>query len=209
MDPPIVIFYSEIITDELISSLISNIVPPTDKTLSVEELILCTKVSRSVQRKHTEIPRPPNCFMIYRKNALAQKEREVNKDNTPFNMREFSKEVAAQWKTEPDEVVNYYTQIAEIARIIHSKLYPHYKYKPRRPGRRRRMTEPSRKQQNRKRREEDSISEFHNVSSTSTDIYFDGRKEFECAEPNSDADEFNHLLNNMNLCDIDMLDRLS
>ena len=155
--------------------------------------------------------------MMYRKNAIAQKKREANEDNTPFNMGKFSKEVAAQWKKEPPKVVNYYTQIAEIVRIIHSRLYPHYKYKPRRPGRRRRMTEPSRKQQNRKRREEDSISGFQfyvhnidNVSRTSTDIYYDGSKEFECAEPNSNADEFNHLLNNMNLCsDIDMLDRLS
>ncbi|CAG8463152.1 6408_t:CDS:1 [Paraglomus occultum] len=222
MDTPTVIFHSEIPTDQSISSLISGIVPPPNITLflRVEELIICRNVPRSVQRGHTQVARPPNCFMIYRKNCLAGRRRTVN-DGRPFNMSSFSKEIAAKWKTEPPEVVNFYTQMAEIVRGIHSKVHPHYKYTPRKAVKRRKAKQDiktndkmtgSSQQRKKRKKEENVVSEFQveffvhetngddNASSNSNDTYYDcGEELLECPESSSSADEFNHLLNNMDL----------
>src|SRR6185312_14488746 len=114
MDTPTVIFHSDISTDQSISSLLSGIVPPQslNLTLTVEELIRCPNIPRSVQRRHTDIARPPNCFMLYRKNFLAQIRNSGLEE--PFNMSALSKEAGARWREEPPEVVNFFTQLAEV-----------------------------------------------------------------------------------------------
>ncbi|CAG8616593.1 10823_t:CDS:1 [Paraglomus brasilianum] len=188
MNHQTIIFHSDL-SGRSISSLLSGIVPPPNITLSMEELINCSKVPRSVQRGHTDIARPPNRFMIYRRDFLARKRRGID---GAFNMARLSVEAAAQWKREPPEVIRFFTQISDVVRELHHKTHPYYKYSPRKGPKqvginnrmpRRRRYKPKIKKEEcvfQTAQKSDCVDEQEGVdnSSSSNDEFFDCIEEF-------------------------------
>ncbi|CAG8552354.1 5799_t:CDS:1 [Paraglomus occultum] len=134
--PTTIVFHAELSTDRPISSLLSEIVPPPNIILSVEELVDFTKVSKNVRRGHTDIARPPNSFMIYRREFLARKR---NGMEGPLNMNRISIEAAARWKSESPEVKDFFAKVADVVREIHHKNHPYYKYTPRKTPKKKRV----------------------------------------------------------------------
>ncbi|KAG1147471.1 hypothetical protein G6F37_004054 [Rhizopus arrhizus] len=73
-----------------------------------------------------KVPRPMNSFMIYR----LEKQQEIVKECPGANHRDISKVIAKWWKEMADEEKEHYRQKAELARQEHHRLYPNYKYSP-------------------------------------------------------------------------------
>ncbi|KAJ2960728.1 hypothetical protein NQZ79_g3941 [Umbelopsis isabellina] len=72
------------------------------------------------------IPRPNNCFLVYRRDISLQL-----KDSKEFpNSRSISKLVAQLWRTESDAVKLHYRELAKKEKLIHQLQYPDYKYRP-------------------------------------------------------------------------------
>ncbi|KAG2176297.1 hypothetical protein INT43_005531 [Umbelopsis isabellina] len=72
------------------------------------------------------IPRPNNCFLVYRRDISLQL-----KDSKEFpNSRAISKLVAQLWRTESDAVKLHYRELARKEKQIHQLQYPDYKYRP-------------------------------------------------------------------------------
>ncbi|KXN67256.1 sequence-specific DNA-binding high mobility group box protein mat-Mc, partial [Conidiobolus coronatus NRRL 28638] len=83
------------------------------------------KRSVSIKKKN-HIPRPKNSFMIYRQ----EKQYEAAKHIEGSNNKDISKLVGKWWNNETEEVKAYYRKKAEEAKKVHSKLYPNYRYCP-------------------------------------------------------------------------------
>ncbi|KAI3631877.1 hypothetical protein MIR68_010350 [Amoeboaphelidium protococcarum] len=87
------------------------------------------------QEVENKIPRPPNAFMLYRKDHhhLIKKEMQENPQDhsgKQFTVPEISKVLGARWKSESEEVKMKYHEMARLADEEHRKLYPGYKYSP-------------------------------------------------------------------------------
>ncbi|KAK3838383.1 MAG: putative HMG box protein, partial [Linnemannia elongata] len=67
-------------------------------------------------------PRPSNSFMIYRKERATQYPGLV----APA----LSAMIAHDWKHETPDVLEYYAQLAEEAKVEHKRRYPDYKFTP-------------------------------------------------------------------------------
>ncbi|OMJ19744.1 Silenced mating-type M-specific polypeptide Mc [Smittium culicis] len=82
---------------------------------------------RSKQPKQKRTPRPPNAFILYRKD----KQEEVIKKNLGVSNKEISCIIGKMWREETDQVRDKYKENAENEKKKHQKMYPDYKYKPR------------------------------------------------------------------------------
>jgi hypothetical protein len=76
-------------------------------------------------------PRPLNCFMVYRK---AMKH-EVLRCFPNVDNRDISRIVAFWWRMEPASVKDEWKRRAEEAKVEHQRMYPGYKYQPRKKQR--------------------------------------------------------------------------
>ncbi|KAI7908114.1 uncharacterized protein BX663DRAFT_539461 [Cokeromyces recurvatus] len=74
----------------------------------------------------SNIPRPLNCFLLYR----LEKQKEIVAKCFGANHRDISKIIAKWWKEASDEEKKYYREKSRIAKLEHSKIYPNYKYAP-------------------------------------------------------------------------------
>ncbi|KAG7440757.1 HMG-box, partial [Guyanagaster necrorhizus] len=70
------------------------------------------------------VPRPPNCFMIFRSEFLA-----LHSDETQTKA---SKLAGAAWRKLPKERKDHYKELAKDRKEDHARAHPGYKYKPRR-----------------------------------------------------------------------------
>ncbi|KAI9291205.1 sequence-specific DNA-binding high mobility group box protein, partial [Neoconidiobolus thromboides FSU 785] len=77
-----------------------------------------------------KVPRPMNCFFVYRR----EKQQELQMTMPGENNQNISVIIGDMWKNEPDDVKELYKQKAEQEKVIHSSLYPGYKYVPKRSG---------------------------------------------------------------------------
>ncbi|PVU93901.1 hypothetical protein BB561_002965 [Smittium simulii] len=77
--------------------------------------------------KQKRTPRPPNAFIIYRKETQAN----VIKANPGVSNKEISVIIGKMWKQEPQSVKDQYKVKAENEKQIHKKMFPDYKYQPR------------------------------------------------------------------------------
>ncbi|PVU91441.1 hypothetical protein BB559_004131 [Furculomyces boomerangus] len=77
--------------------------------------------------KEKRTPRPPNAFIIYRK----EKQADVLKKNQGVSNKEISKIIGKMWREESQEVKDTYKGKAEVEKNNHKKKFPDYKYKPR------------------------------------------------------------------------------
>ncbi|THH07794.1 hypothetical protein EW146_g9205 [Bondarzewia mesenterica] len=71
------------------------------------------------------IPRPPNCFILYRISKCAEL---VAREDTRLQS-EISKEVANVWKNETPEVKQYWKDQAAARKEEHARLFPDYKFR--------------------------------------------------------------------------------
>ncbi|KAJ5780952.1 High mobility group superfamily [Penicillium paradoxum] len=81
-----------------------------------------------------KVPRPPNCFILYR-----QANHQLVKDANPgVSNNEISRILGARWNNESPAIREQYTQLADDLKREHAIKHPDYQYAPRRPSERRR-----------------------------------------------------------------------
>ncbi|KAH8923608.1 hypothetical protein BT69DRAFT_1281298 [Atractiella rhizophila] len=74
-------------------------------------------------------PRPPNAWILYRSDTIAELKR-VRSPDLNRGQGELSKMIAQQWKNESDAVRKWYEQQAELKKLEHREQNPGYKYQP-------------------------------------------------------------------------------
>ncbi|KAF9399217.1 hypothetical protein BGX21_006612 [Mortierella sp. AD011] len=72
------------------------------------------------------VPRPKNSFLIYQE--------EYMKNFAHLAVTGLFKTMSFQWTNESPSVQTHYSQLAGEARLEHMKLYPQYKFMPRKRG---------------------------------------------------------------------------
>lgn len=80
---------------------------------------------------HNRIPRPRNAFILFR-----QKNHQtlLDEDSMVRTNPEVSRELGRRWRLLPREEKEYWNRLAEEEKANHAKLYPGYRYTPRRNG---------------------------------------------------------------------------
>ena len=79
--------------------------------------------------KKYKTPRPPNAFILYR----IEIQNIIKTTNHKFTNAEVSKKAGKMWHNLSKEEKEKFKKKAEVIKYKHLKLYPNYKYKPRRP----------------------------------------------------------------------------
>jgi len=103
--------------------------------MPLNELLLPSRKSRA-----RGLPRPQNCFVLYRRNLLSK----IKSEGNNIELKYFSKFAAMRWNSEERNIRQLFMALYEIASVLHQFRYPKYRYKPRRKQQRL----PLRKQQN-------------------------------------------------------------
>ncbi|CAG8023776.1 unnamed protein product [Penicillium olsonii] len=101
-----------------------------------------TASSTALSFSSPKIPRPPNCFILYRQ---AHHER-VKAENPGITNNEISRLLGTRWKNESDHIRARYTELAEKLKRKHAIAHPDYQYAPRRPSERKRRATRARSQ---------------------------------------------------------------
>ncbi|OBT64551.1 hypothetical protein VE03_05316 [Pseudogymnoascus sp. 23342-1-I1] len=96
-----------------------------------------TGASEPALETMAKIPRPPNAFILYRKDH-----HQLVKDANPgIHNNQISVILGQKWNGESTEVRDHYLALAKQAKRDHLLQYPDYQYRPRRPEQlKRRMT---------------------------------------------------------------------
>ncbi|THH27924.1 hypothetical protein EUX98_g6272 [Antrodiella citrinella] len=101
---------------------------------------------RRAQRKRQDdpnwVPRPPNSFMIFRREFSREHARE-NRHGEPVAEKHLSKRAGVVWKSLSDAQQRPYKERAIFAQEEHARLYPLYKFKPCRRGSSQKSRRPS------------------------------------------------------------------
>ncbi|KAI9260442.1 hypothetical protein EDC94DRAFT_674237 [Helicostylum pulchrum] len=84
-----------------------------------------TKIN-TCNTEQSAIPRPLNCFLMYR----LEKQKEIVAKCAGANHRDISKIIAKWWREASEVEKRPFRERARIAKIEHRKLYPDYKYTP-------------------------------------------------------------------------------
>ncbi|KAI9313767.1 hypothetical protein BX666DRAFT_542356 [Dichotomocladium elegans] len=112
-----------------------DLVELIDPGKSSDLLELVSSVSNAKQRRRRprtrkrdpkHVPRPTNCFMIYR----LEMQKYIRTYCPNANHREISKIVAKWWHKEPLHVKEHFRAMADKAKQEHKDMYPEYKYVP-------------------------------------------------------------------------------
>ncbi|KAH7236280.1 putative mating type protein MAT-2 [Fusarium tricinctum] len=88
--------------------------------------------------KRAKIPRPPNAYIIYRK----ERHQKIKKERPALTNNQISMILGRTWNMEKSEIRLLYKQKADIVKEEHRRMYPDYQYRPRRPSDRRRRNTP-------------------------------------------------------------------
>ncbi|CAG8657245.1 10956_t:CDS:1, partial [Racocetra fulgida] len=78
------------------------------------------------RKNNGHIPRPKNCFMAYREHM----QHEVLKKNPGMNNKHVSVIAAEMWKSEPEEIKQFWRARAQQLKLEHMAKYPNYKFAP-------------------------------------------------------------------------------
>ncbi|KAI6252264.1 hypothetical protein MCOR19_011122 [Pyricularia oryzae] len=87
-----------------------------------DHICLCTPAPK--------IRRPRNAFILYRTHHQAR----IVAENPKLPNPEISKIIGFQWRDEPESVKETWKKLAEEDKRKHARLYPNYKFQPRRGG---------------------------------------------------------------------------
>ncbi|CAG8560933.1 563_t:CDS:1 [Paraglomus brasilianum] len=116
--------------------------PKMQTTLSIQQLIAPSTCSRS-----KAIPRPQNCFMIFRKDVTAMLTKEQKIRDGQETVRLSSKMASDEWKKikndkknypDEDRDLDFWKLLSEIADCQHKIMFPEYKYSPNQKEKRKR-----------------------------------------------------------------------
>ena len=123
------IVYS-IITKEKLEKIHSEIF------LSLYDLIITNRLYDliTINRTYKKIPKPPNKFIIFRKNFQARMMHEEG-PQCAHNLSIVSKEAKIKWNSLGSEQQEIYETIADIATKLHRRIFPKYINKPKSPNR--------------------------------------------------------------------------
>nr|ALI93548.1 MAT1-2-1 [Hypocrella siamensis] len=80
--------------------------------------------------KTTRIPRPPNAYILYRK----ERHKEVKEANPGITNNEISQILGRAWNKEGGDIREKYKDMAERVKQALLKKHPDYRYKPRKPS---------------------------------------------------------------------------
>ncbi|KAG0012823.1 hypothetical protein BGZ80_011484 [Entomortierella chlamydospora] len=111
---------------------------------------------RKARRHAIRVPRPKNCFMLYRSKVLPMIMAELG----AINNKIISKIAAERWRAESEPVKAWYRQMAKQGKEEHAKNNPGYRYAPHKKTAAAARGKNSRKQ-NGRRRDGDSDSDGH------------------------------------------------
>ncbi|OAQ98576.1 hypothetical protein LLEC1_01563 [Akanthomyces lecanii] len=94
----------------------------------------------SLPRKHTKIPRPPNAYILYRRDRHTL----VKQQEPHLSNNEVSQVLGKAWNAEPPEVRQRYKEMSEKIKKALLEQHPEYQYQPRKPSERKRRRKRSR-----------------------------------------------------------------
>ncbi|KAF2709811.1 hypothetical protein K504DRAFT_379456 [Pleomassaria siparia CBS 279.74] len=118
--------------------------------------------TKKTARSGKQPPRPMNCFILYR-NSMHKAVKEHNPDAT---VQEISKMLSETWAGMSDDEKNIWRREAEEVKDKHLRVFPGYKYNPRKPG-------EKQKRQPRKSRPATTTTSVATASPSSTAEMFD------------------------------------
>ncbi|EIW52457.1 uncharacterized protein TRAVEDRAFT_67477 [Trametes versicolor FP-101664 SS1] len=81
--------------------------------------------------KEKKIPRPPNAWILYRKDTVARLKKEDSTVYSSMNQKLLSKIIGPMWHDAPAEVRREYKELAIVKLAEHMQMYPGYVYRPR------------------------------------------------------------------------------
>jgi len=122
--------------DVQLKELMENVSPTRQLYNPNEQLELSPPPRRkptAAQLQAALPPRPPNAFILYRR----QQQAHLRRTRPGLHLRLASKLIANWWKLESEEVKAHYKKAAENEKQEHMKKYPGYRYRPRLEGRKR------------------------------------------------------------------------
>ncbi|KAF4769003.1 hypothetical protein HAV15_008980 [Penicillium sp. str.  len=103
-----------------------------------EHLLISTSIHTApdskVPARPAKVPRPPNCFILYRQ----ANHNLVKNANPGVSNNEISRILGARWNNESPEVRMQFTRLADDLKREHAIKHPDYQYAPRRPSDRKR-----------------------------------------------------------------------
>ncbi|KAK2629654.1 hypothetical protein QTJ16_000474 [Diplocarpon rosae] len=136
---------SDQMTQHTATDASSNVATPpilytsTNNTVASSSMVATTASSPGAARRpaRAEIPRPMNCFIIFRTQVQAS----VARDNPDLSTIHISQIISQMWRTAPAVLVQHYKGLAQKAKEEHALLYPDYSFRPRKSSeKKRRMT---------------------------------------------------------------------
>ncbi|CAG8908761.1 unnamed protein product [Penicillium egyptiacum] len=92
--------------------------------------------SVKIPARPAKVPRPPNCFILYRQ----ANHHLVKNANPGVSNNEISRILGARWNNESPEVREQFTRLADDLKKEHAIKHPDYQYTPRRPSERKHRT---------------------------------------------------------------------
>jgi len=115
----------------------------TTSAANYPEIPLTANTKKKRSRNPSKIPRPQNCFIIYRR----EKHQIISAKNPGIANNDISKIIAKMWREEPPEVKEIYHQRAKEEAKRHMLANPGYKYTPRasKNRRKRKMNDDNKK----------------------------------------------------------------
>ncbi|RHZ75668.1 hypothetical protein Glove_212g167 [Diversispora epigaea] len=119
-----IIFHNDVLVSKLDHSLLRN--PPYELTLTIEELTKPSPRDKNEEDSDNKVPRPPNGFILYRKDFGAK----VKLTQPKLRVQDISKMSSKEWQKEDPLVKSFFKILAEIQGENHNKEYPDYKYNP-------------------------------------------------------------------------------
>lgn len=105
-------------------------------TIEVDVLLANSEDTRDAKRNKKKgtgkVPRPPNCFFIYRRNKQAELKAfyQLTQGGTKEKSAKISKFIAEEWRNEPENVKDLFRTMAREAERLHAIKNPDYTYKP-------------------------------------------------------------------------------
>ncbi|CAG8484657.1 8519_t:CDS:1 [Paraglomus brasilianum] len=100
---------------------VRRVYPNVHTTLSLKELL-----DPAEKKRAKGVPRPQNCFMLFRKDIRAKFSREGH----GLSVAESSRVAADSWRDLPQEKKNFWHALYEVVKMQHAVKYPNYKYQP-------------------------------------------------------------------------------
>jgi hypothetical protein len=95
----------------------------------LEYLELQKSGTKKRSRRINETPRPPNMFILFRRERAA----EIKRDWPNLKCMEVSKKVGSEWAALSPELKEVYKSKAEFLKDLHLQYFPNYKFLKRKP----------------------------------------------------------------------------